>query len=311
MTATSILVTTISLAFLFACNINNDNSDNEPTPKVEDPTPPTLASKFEVTTLSTGVAANGDGVSVAANGDIYISGGPDARNITRVTPEGNVSVFATGFESANGSYFDSQSNLYVADYQGNAIRKIEPDGTFSTFASDLNGPGGVYVDHEDNVIIGLFGANFSGTAATVLKITPDGTVSELATGGGLNDVVGVAGDGNGRIFAANWSTGELFEVTGGEVKPFVDIEGTVNQIEYADGYIYVPNPEKHKILRVDLNGNVEEIAGTGEAGSSDGPAKSATFNRPNSSGLSPDGQILYVYDANTGHVRQLSKTETE
>lgn len=258
-----------------------------------------------VSTLSTDVAPNGDGVSVAANGDIYISGGLEGKKITRVTPEGDDSIFATGFESANGSDFDSKGNLYVADYRGNAIRKIEPDGTFSTFAGDLNGPGGVYVDHEDNVIVGLFGINFSGDAATVLKITPGGTASELATGGGLNDVVGVAGDDNGRIFAANWSTGELFEVTGGEVKPFVDIEGTVNQIEYAHGYIYVPNPQKHKILRVDLNGNVEEVAGTGESGSSDGPSESATFDRPNSCGLSPDGQTLYVYDSNTGHVRKL------
>jgi sugar lactone lactonase YvrE len=246
-----------------------------------------------------------DGVSVAANGDIYISSGPQGNKITRVTPEGDVSIFATGFESANGSDFDSEGNLYVADYRGNAVRKIAPDGTFSTFADSLNGPGGVYVDHQDNVIVGLFGANFSGEGATVLKITPDGIVSRLATGNGLSDVVGVAGDGHGRIFAANWSSGELFEVTDGEVIPSSDIGGKVNQIDYADGYIYIPGPEMHKILRVDLDGNIELVAGTGKAGASDGPAESATFDRPNSCGLSPDGQILYVYDANTGHVRKI------
>lgn len=262
----------------------------------------------EVTTLSTEVAANGDGVSVAANGDIYVSGA-DGGTITRVTPEGEVSIFATGFESANGSDFDSEGNLYVADYQGSAIRKIEPDGTFSTFAENLDGPAGVYVDPQDNVIVGLFGANFSGNAATVLKITPGGDVSKFAEGNGLRDVIGIAGDGKGRVFAGNWTTGELFEITDGEAKPFLDIDGRINQIEYADGYIYIPNPEKHKILRVDLTGNLEEIAGTGETGATDGPSESATFDRPNSCALSPDGKILYVYDFNTGHLRKLIATE--
>lgn len=262
-----------------------------------------------VSTLTTDIPPKGDGVSVADNGDIYIGGGVDNKKIWRVTPEGDVSVFTTDLESANGSDFDSQGNLYVADYRGNAVRKITPSGTVSTFASDLNGPAGVYVDHKDSVTVSLFGADFSGKGATVLKIAPDGTVSEFASGFGLSDVVGVAGDGNGKIFASNWNGGQVFEITSEEIAPLASINSKLNQIEYADGYIYLPAPQLHKILRVDVNGNVETIAGTGDAGSADGPGKSATFNRPNSCGLSPDGETLYVYDRNTGHVRTIELSD--
>lgn len=296
------IFTLFLMPFIFGCG---DAVDGNSKDEKKDVNPDPIPIEFEVSTLTTEVSPGGDGVSVADNGNIYISGGLEGKNITRVMPGGDVSIFATGFESANGSDFDSNGNLYVADYRGNAIRKITADGTFSTFADDLDGPAGIYVDHEDNVIVSLFGAGFSGEGATVLKITADGTVSELAAGNGLSDVIGVAGDGNGRIFAANWNSGQLFEVSGGEAVSFADIGSAVNQIEYGDGYIYIPAPQMHKILRVDLNGNIEVIAGTGEAGSSDGPGTSATFDRPNSCALSPDGEILYVYDANTGHLRKI------
>jgi hypothetical protein len=44
------------------------------------------------------------------------------------------------------------------------------------------------------------------------KITPDGVVSTYATGG-LQDVTGIVGDENGRIYASNWAGGSLFDIT--------------------------------------------------------------------------------------------------
>src|SRR5690606_17290525 len=131
-----------------------------------------------------------DGVAVGPDGNVYVSG---ATSVHRVTPEGEVSEFATGFVSVNGSNFDSKGNLFVADYVGNAVRKIAPDGTMTTFASELNGPGGVWVDPDDNVFVTLFGVDFSGTGATVLKIAPDGAVSTYASGEPLQDVIPIFG----------------------------------------------------------------------------------------------------------------------
>ena len=243
-----------------------------------------------------------DGVAVASNGDIYVSNGT---SISRVTPEGEVSTFATGLASANGSRFDSKGNLFVADYQGNAVRKITPAGVLTTFASGLNGPAGVWLDKDDNVFVSLFGANFSGTGATVLKITPDGNVSTYASGGGLQDVVSIVGDENGNVYAANWASGTFFNITGGNVSVFAQTGGASNHVCYSHGYIYIASPGSALVRRVSLGGTVENFIGTETRQIVDGPIASADFERPNSCAFTADGTIMYVMEREKGLLRKV------
>jgi sugar lactone lactonase YvrE len=243
-----------------------------------------------------------DGVAVGANGDVFVSNG---QSIARVTPEGAVSTFATGFVSANGSNFDSSGNLFVADYQGNAVRKITPDGVLTTFASGLNGPGGVWVDKDDNLLVSLFGAGFSGTGATVLKITPDGTVSTYATGGGLQDVIPIVGDENGNVYAGNWASGTLFNITGGNVSVLAETGGAANHVCYRHGYIYIASPGSALLRRVSVGGTVETFIGTETRQVVDGPIAGADFERPNSCAISADGTVMYVMEREQGLLRRV------
>ena len=258
-----------------------------------------------VSTLVDTTHTTSDGASVGPDGSIYVSGGPDARNILRVTPAGEVSEFVNGFTSANGSDFDSDGNLYVADYQGSAVRKITPDGTMTTFASSLDGPAGVWVDADNNVLVSLFGAGFSGTGSTVLSISATGAISTYASGGGLLDVIGIVGDGNGRVFATNWSSGQLYEITGGTVTLVTETGGSSNQICYSNGYIYIPSPGGALVRRVSLEGTVETFIGTSERQTVNGPKTGADFERPNSCDFSADGTVLYVMDRDTGLLRKI------
>lgn len=243
-----------------------------------------------------------DGVAVAANGDIYVSNGS---SISRVTPEGAVSMFATGLGSANGSRFDSQGNLFVADYQGNAVRKITPDGVVTTFAAGLNGPGGVWLDRDDNVFVSLFGAGFSGTGATVLKITPDGSVSTYASGGGLQDVVAIVGDESGNVYAGNWGSGTIFNITGGNVSVLAETGGAANHVCYSHGYIYIASPSSALVRRVSVDGTTETFIGTETRQVIDGPIASADFERPNSCAFTADGTIMYVVEREKGLLRRV------
>lgn len=258
-----------------------------------------------VSTLAETTATTSDGVSVAANGDIYVSGGAGGHQILRVTPDGVASVFATDLSSANGSDFDSSGNLYVADYSSNSVRKISTAGVMTTLASGLDGPGGVWVDQNDNVLVSLYGAGLSGAGAKVLSIAPNGTVSTYASGGGLQDVVGIVGDDNGQVYASNWSSGTLFKITGGNVSVLAQSGSNANHICYANGYIYLPSPGGSRVRRVSLSGTVENFIGTGVPKTVDGPIATAAFMKPNSCDFSADGSTMYVVDRDTGRLRKV------
>ena len=249
-----------------------------------------------------------DGISVSEDGNVFISGGPLTNSVVRITSEGVVSEFASGFESANGSDFDSKGNLFVADYAANMIRRISHNGTVSTFASGLDGPAGVYVDEEDNVIVGLYGANYSGKGATVLRISPNGESTVLATGGGLRDVIGVVGDENGELYAGNYKGRQLFRITDGTVEQVGISSVKINMIDYSRGHIYIAN--MGRIVRINiLTGEEELFAGTPEPKTINGPVESADFVMPTSLAFSPDGNILYVVDRITGDVRKIGPKE--
>ena len=244
-----------------------------------------------------------DGVAVAANGDIYVS---NYKTINRVTPDGQVSVFATGFGSVNGFNFDSKGNIFVADYEGNAVRKVTPDGVVTTFASGLNGPGGTWVDKDDNLLVSQYGSgNFFAMGAAVLKITPDGTVSTYASGAPLQDVVTILTDENNSVYAGNWASGTIFNITNGNVSQLAVVGGATNQVCYSRGYIYVPSPTISQVRRVSLDGTVDTFSGTDTRQIIDGPLATADFFRPNSCTISKDGTIMYVMEREHGILRRI------
>jgi sugar lactone lactonase YvrE len=243
-----------------------------------------------------------DGLSVGPDGNIYVSGG---QRVLRMTPDGEVSVFATGLGSGNDSGFDSRGNLYVADYRSSAVHKITPEGVMTTFASALDGPAGLWVDRDDNVLVTLYGANFSGTGATVLSIAPDGTISTYASGGPLMDVVGIVGDERGQIYASNYSSGVIFNITGGNVSLLAGTGVGSNQLCYSRGGIYVPSPVDDQIRRVDLDGAVDHFAGTTVRQTIDGPIDDAGFLRPSACDFAEHGRVMYVLDWESGLIRKI------
>lgn len=72
----------------------------------------------------------------------------------------------------------------------------------------------------------------------------------------------------------------------------------------AKGNVYVADYANNKIKKITPLGMVTTIAGTGAAGSQDGPGKKATFNGP--VGISVDGSgNIYVADGSNYKVRKI------
>jgi hypothetical protein len=75
-------------------------------------------------------------------GDLYVAATDRDRGyLYRVTPQGNVAVFASGFRNPVGLAFDLAGNLYVSDDQQNNISRIGgfPGGTLSVLVIDAEG----------------------------------------------------------------------------------------------------------------------------------------------------------------------------
>ncbi len=284
------------------------NHDSAGLPALFQPTP-----YGTVTTVADLPYPFGDGITMTPDGEVLISGGYDKTSILKVAANGDVTEFVSNLPGPVGMGYDSNGNLFVANYTGNSISKVTPDGTVTTFATGLDGPAGLLVNQNDEILVTLFGAEFSGVGATVMKFNQDGSSEVFATGGGMSDLIGIAEDESGRIFVSNWRSAKVFRIVNGEPILLADLEGWINQITYANGFVYAPTSWKNAIQKVSvysgsLEGEVTLFSGNGERTSTDGPVEEATFNFPFNAVAADDGKTLYVLDS-FGKLRKITASE--
>ncbi|HEX3386340.1 MAG TPA: cadherin-like beta sandwich domain-containing protein, partial [Mucilaginibacter sp.] len=205
-----------------------------------------------VATMYTATAAFGPGgLCVDANGNIIVAA-QDASQIIKITPGGVASViagstpgYANGpavsaqFNTPGDVKIDAAGNLYVADFENNAIRKITPAGIVTTIAgSDVpgntpgfangagttavfNNPPGLYVGPGNVIYVADLYNN------DIRAIMPDGTVSLLA--GSATQAPGDA-DGIGTtagfnlpvyLYIDNAGTAYISELGGNRIRKMV------------------------------------------------------------------------------------------
>ena len=246
------------------------------------------------------------GLAVDDMGNLYIAEASGDR-IRRVAADGVISTFAgtgdAGFSGDGGPAtaaeldfphdveIDSVGNVYISSFSNDRIRMVAPNGIISTFAgtgvSGFSGDGGpataaqlsaprtMTIDADDNLFV------FEWGNTRVRRISSDGTITTVAGDGGF----GTDGDGGLAIDASLQDTKGLA----------VDDAGN----------LYISDESTDVVRRVDTDGMIETVAGTGVAGYSGdgGPPLDAQFNFPRGLALRPDGTLLVV-DVN--HVRAIT-----
>jgi DNA-binding beta-propeller fold protein YncE len=222
------------------------------------------------------------GICFDHSGNMYIAGF-GGQNIRKITHEGVVSTIAGSgeegyvdgpanqarFSSPRGICIDSKGNLFVGDCWNHRIRKIDTNGMVSTFAGGgktgelvvndwkdgadtvarFDAPCGLAIDQNDNIYVA--DANNS----CIRKITSVGTVSTIAGIGKQKDLI----DGPLGVSKCN-----------------VPTELTVT----ADNEVYFSDTYNHCIRKIDRNGIVSTLAGTGQKGFSNGLPRESLLSSP-------------------------------
>ncbi len=175
--------------------------------------------------------------------------------------------------------------IYVSDAAANRVRVIR-DGTITTLAGTgvpgyagdgalaraarLDAPTALAVDAAGAVYVS------DSESCAVRQVTPDGMIRTVAG----TSRSGFEGDGGPALVAA------LSHPDGIAVA--------------ADGALYIGDRLNRRVRRVDLDGTISTIAGTGEAGltGDGGPATAATFGYVSRVQLDTDGGLLVVDQVN-------------
>jgi sugar lactone lactonase YvrE len=239
----------------------------------------------------------GQGLAVDGQGNVYIA---DAYHIRKVSRNGIITTIAgTGqygfsgegvparlatFGVLAGLAADEKGNVYVADQYCPCVRKVSAAGLVTTFAgvpkrggfsgdggpatlAQLKMPTGVAVDRDGNVFIA------DGLNNRVRKVSPQGTITTVAGGGGtlgdggpatsarLNVPEGVAVDAKGNLYIADLGHnrvrkvspgGTITTVAGGGTSTVDGVRATSALLNLGESYIAV---DAKGVLYISETGN--------------------------------------------------------
>jgi sugar lactone lactonase YvrE len=253
-----------------------------------------------VSTVVPGPSTFNDGLDIDLEGNIYASD-YFGTTVTKITPGGSTSIFASGFSNPNGLKFGPDGFLYVPSVGANKISKVSLNGAVFDYLT-INNPAELYFDSDGL----LYVANY--TNSTISTVDTAKNINVLFSGPPLNGPIGVLKDSTGTLYIGNFTDGKVFRIDNGT--DFVEIGDLPSWLGFmilVGENIYATAYQTHRIYKIPIDGSGQSIfAGTGSAGNTDGNVLSAQFNNPNGITATSTGDTFYVSEYTPRRLRMIT-----
>ncbi|GEM_PF-645252 len=231
-----------------------------------------------------------------ASGNLYVTDKTD-QLVRKVTPEGvvttimggssPVNVNVLGEYALNGIAIDSFGNIITSDNINNRIYKLNTSNMASVVA------GGQKISHKD-------GPALEATFNFIYDVVTD-SKGNMYVADGVNHVIRkISKDGVVSTFAGSGEAGNA-DGTGTQA----NFNGPRGIALFDDSILYVADTENNSIRRIDIDGVVTTLAGSGLAEFSDGTGTNASFNFPIEIETGAEG-LIYVADYRNHRIRKIT-----
>lgn len=240
---------------------------------------------------------------------------------------------------------DAAGNVFIADMGNNRVRRVNTAGIITTVAGGgaggdgipavsaaLHQPNGVCVDNAGNLFITEMASTGGNkirkvnTAGIISTVAGNGTPGFSGDGGPatlakLDMPSGVAVDGSGNVYIADWgnnrirmvdATGTITTIAGGgatlgdggpAISAMLNNPYSVSLDIF--GNLFVSDEHNYRLRKISASGIITTVAGTGVSGSTGdgGPATAALFDQPD--GIVADAGSLYIADYSNNRIRKV------
>ncbi|MEM7678401.1 MAG: hypothetical protein AAF449_20605 [Myxococcota bacterium] len=203
-----------------------------------------------------------DALNVANNGDTLATEGFRGTRVFRIRTDGTTVVVADGLAGPIDVAEDDEGALYVTCFLDATVRKVAPNGTVTLFATVLPFPAGIVRDATGQFYVSHYGPadpnTGFGTGDTILKLSPEGAVSTLSSGGALAAPIGIDIGKDQKVYVANFHDGRVISISpNGQQHVVADLTGpeisfAIGHLAFAGDRLYATGIQDEALFRINV-----------------------------------------------------------